>query len=132
MSSEHRTELRTDYLPAPELRGEPTVQEERVARRVAELLRGDDRPDVRYLDTARVAEMLCVEPSYVRDHWRELGGFRLPSKGGQGRLRFDPQEVKRRLSADTKAPERPRPQGSQRPRRLRDASAPLIPIRGEK
>jgi predicted DNA-binding transcriptional regulator AlpA len=71
---------------------------ERLARRVAELVAATPPPAVRYVDAAEVARVLGVERDWVYAHARELGAVRLG--GGQGRLRFDLQEVRRVVAAD--------------------------------
>lgn len=70
---------------------------ERLARRVAELVAATPPPAVRYVDAAEVARVLGVERDWVYAHARELGAVRLG--GGQGRLRFDLQEITRALAA---------------------------------
>jgi hypothetical protein len=70
---------------------------ERLARRVAELVAATSLPAARYVDAAEVARALGVERDWVYAHARELGAVRLG--GGQGRLRFDLQEIRRTLAA---------------------------------
>jgi hypothetical protein len=70
---------------------------ERLARRVAELVAASPPPAVRYVDAAEVARVLGVERDWVYAHARELGAVRLG--GGQGRLRFDLQEITRAVAA---------------------------------
>ena len=60
---------------------------EAIARRVVELQGVTPAP--RWVDAATAAEILGVSREYVYRHADELGAERLPSEGGQGRLRFD-------------------------------------------
>ena len=61
---------------------------EAIARRVAELLRGDSAaPAARLVDAATLAAMLGVERDWIFAHARELQAVRLGGK--RGRLRFD-------------------------------------------
>jgi len=50
------------------------------------------------VDAAVVAEFLSVDRSYVYEHASKLGALRLGS-GPRARLRFDLDEVRRRLTA---------------------------------
>lgn len=71
---------------------------EAIAGRVAELMADPARRApraVRYVDAAAVARALGVERDWVYDHARELGAVRLG--GPNGRLRFDLEEIPRRL-----------------------------------
>lgn len=71
---------------------------EAIADRVAELIgrpAGRAPHAIRYVDAATVARVLGVERDWVYDHARELGAVRLG--GPQGRLRFDLEEIPRRL-----------------------------------
>jgi hypothetical protein len=81
-----------------------------------------------FVDATRIASMLSVEPEYVRANWRELGGIRLPSDGGQGRLRFDPARVCQHLEAGD--PE-PQPAAAKRTAKARSAITDLLPVRGK-
>lgn len=69
---------------------------EAIARRVVELLRGEiiEQP-ARFLDAAALARELGVERDWVYEHAEQLGAIRLG--GPKGRLRFDRDEVSRRL-----------------------------------
>ena len=77
---------------------------ERSAHRVAELVAAAPPPAVRYVDAAKVAEVLGVERDWVYAHASDLGAVRLG--GPQGRLRFDLHEINRTL-ANTR--DRPHP-----------------------
>lgn len=71
---------------------------EAIADRVAELIAdsaGRSPRAMRYVDAATVARVLGVERDWVYDHARELGAVRLG--GPNGRLRFDLDEIPRRL-----------------------------------
>jgi hypothetical protein len=71
---------------------------EAIATRVAELTAGQRaEPAVRYLDAARLARMLGVEPGWVYANASRLGAIRLG--GPKGRLRFDVQHATRALAA---------------------------------
>lgn len=88
---------------------------EAIARRVAELLASRTRPGeaVRYLDAARLADVLGVERDWVYAHARQLGAIRLG--GPHGRLRFDLHLVQRNLSAaDVQRSETPASRASRR------------------
>lgn len=74
---------------------------ERLARRVAELVAATPPPAARYVDAAEVARVLGVERDWVYAHAQELGAVRLG--GGQGRLRFDLQEIRRTLATEARA-----------------------------
>jgi hypothetical protein len=78
---------------------------EAIAQRVAELLAA--RPGaVRYVDAARVAELLGVEREWVYAHARQLGAIRLG--GPQGRLRFDLHHIQGTLAGPRPAANPPR------------------------
>ncbi|MEX1142211.1 MAG: hypothetical protein WD399_03130 [Thermoleophilaceae bacterium] len=93
---------------------------EQIARRVANLLSAGQAASSRYLDAATLAAELGVDRHWVYANADRLGAIRLG--GPHGRLRFDRQEVRRRLVADapeaapTKAPTRRRRAG--RPSKL--------------
>jgi hypothetical protein len=101
---------------------------EAIAQRVAELLRGIEPPPVRYVDAARVAQVLDVEREWVYAHARQLGAFRLG--GPQGRLRFDLDHVKQALAQPAAPDAQPVP--AQPPGRHRRSCADrleLLPYR---
>jgi hypothetical protein len=89
------------------------------------------------LTPAELADFLSVERPYVYEHAAELGAFRLGS-GPRARLRFDLDEVKRRMggthclagreSSGTDSAS----EAVNRPRRRRrtGTSVELLPIRG--
>jgi hypothetical protein len=87
-----------------------------------------DRDLPQFVDASRIASMLGVEPEYVRANWRELGGVRLPSDGGHGRLRFDPAKVCQSLEADDPEPE---PAAAKSTAKPRSAITDLLPVRGK-
>jgi hypothetical protein len=70
---------------------------DRIAQRVAAVLaEGPAVPrPARYVDAAALARTLGVERSWVYAHADELGAVRLGGPGG--RLRFDLEDVRRRL-----------------------------------
>jgi hypothetical protein len=88
----------------------------------------------RLLTPAELAEWLNVERSYVYEHAEELGALRL-GDGPRARLRFDLDEVRRRIScfegrqSDTRdpAPQAVRPR---RRRRLSGTNVELLPVHG--
>lgn len=89
---------------------------EAIARRVVELLRGEEaegRP-ARLVDAATLARELGVEREWVYAHAEQLGAVRLG--GPNGRLRFDRHEVGKRLDGADVAAWRP---SRRRPRRHR-------------
>jgi hypothetical protein len=95
----------------------------------------------RLVDAKTLANWLGVNTSYVYTHAADLGAMRLPaaknasSKTAKPRLRFDLDDVRRRLSCyasrESEPPE-PASQAALRPRRRRRAgtSVDLLPIRG--
>jgi hypothetical protein len=78
---------------------------------------------------------LQVEPSFIYSHAAELGAMRLGT-GPRARLRFDLEDVKRRISCQT-GRESVEPdaasQAASRRRRRRSmgTNVPLLPIRGQ-
>ena len=86
---------------------------ERIATRLAELLRGHTTDEVRYVDPAFVARTLGVDRDWVYAHARELGGVRLG--GERGRLRFDLARICRDLACPAGPGDRPA--ATRRPRR---------------
>ena len=94
-------------------------------------------PD-RLLSPAELADWLGVERSFVYEHARELGALRLGS-GPRGRLRFDVEEVARRLREQGTCstgreyePPKPAQEAAKRRRRRKrmGTSGDLLPIRG--
>jgi hypothetical protein len=87
------------------------------------------------LTPAQLAEWLQVDRSYVYAHADELGAIRLGA-GKRARLRFDLEEVRRRLPCSTSRgaddPGNPAPEPIRRRRRTRalGTNVPLLPIRG--
>ncbi|HMH48516.1 MAG TPA: hypothetical protein VK538_12485 [Solirubrobacteraceae bacterium] len=96
------------------------------------------------LTVDEMARVLKVKPRFVRERWRALGGYRLPSsdgprkpsdKGGE-RLRFVLSETLARLDARqaserSEDPTTPAPVPRRAPRRRasKGPSADLLPIR---
>ena len=105
---------------------------EAIARRVAELLHEEPRPDRQsadLIDAAEVARRLGMDRSWVYSHAAELGAVRLGT-GPNARLRFDPERATRALNPVGDPPPRtepPRRAVRSRPRRRR---APLLPVKG--
>jgi hypothetical protein len=93
------------------------------------------------IDAKTLANWLGVNVSFVYTHAADLGALRLPAAKNGGtrtakpRLRFDVEDVKRRISccaSRESEPENPAPQAALRPRRRRRSgrSVDLLPIRG--
>lgn len=91
----------------------------------------------RLLTPAELAAWLSVTPGWVYEHSEALGALRLGA-GPKARLRFDLEDVKRRLSATScsegresssrdAAPEAVKPR---RRRRRLDTSVELLPVHG--
>lgn len=95
---------------------------EAVARRVAELLRGESVAG-ELIDAAEVAHRFNVSRSWVYEHATQLGAITL-GNGDKPRLRFDPATVYEQLAARPAPVTAPRG-SARRPR----ASAALLPIR---
>lgn len=105
---------------------------DRIARRVAELLRGDAPSGA--IDAAEVARRTGMSRGWVYDHADDLGATRLGG-GRRGSLRFDPASVDAFLARRDHAVAQetsPRPEAPRRRRRegATAAGAPLLPIRG--
>jgi hypothetical protein len=88
---------------------------EAIARRVAELLRGDNG---RYLDAAGIARRYGVGRAWVYQHKRELGAVAL-GNGPKPRLRFDAARVEALLEKQRADREPKRRERTRRPRALR-------------
>jgi hypothetical protein len=93
------------------------------------------RANGRLVTVAELATYLQVEASYVYSHADELGAMRLGG-GPKARLRFDLDEVKRRISCEGGREPTRRDAASQavsrrRRRRSLGTSVPLLPIRGQ-
>jgi hypothetical protein len=104
--------------------GTLSASEERIARRVAELLDGSP-PDRSLMATRDVAEWLGIEPETVRELADQLGAWRLPSEGGKGRLRFDRAEVERRLRPPDEGAKATKPR---RPPSRSSSPVALLPV----
>jgi hypothetical protein len=93
------------------------------------------RANGRLVTVSELASWLQVEPSYVYEHADELGAMRLGS-GPKARLRFDLEDVKRRISCEA-GRESVRPDAAsqavsrRRRRRSLGTTVPLLPIRGQ-
>ena len=101
---------------------------EAIARRVTQLLRHDPvaAAHERLVSAAEIARRFGVSRAWVYENADRLGAVRL-GRGARPRLRFDPQQVEKRLNT-------PHERGSPGPwRQLRDersiADADLIPLR---
>jgi hypothetical protein len=100
---------------------------DRIAQRVAAVLveGAAVHQPARYVDAAALARTLGVERSWVYAHADELGAVRLGGPGG--RLRFDLEDVRRRLPTARAVEVRRQPRGpGARPHRVADPVA-LIP-----
>ncbi|NLT06623.1 MAG: hypothetical protein GXY03_09980 [Solirubrobacterales bacterium] len=101
---------------------------EQIAQRVADLIGAGPGHRGRYVDAATLATELGVERHWVYAHASQLGGIRLG--GGRGRLRFDLDEVRRRLAAEDR-PQQEAARKRGRRRRRKPADPPdLIPYEG--
>jgi hypothetical protein len=100
---------------------------EAIAQRVAQLLREPAAPRaVRYVDATHVARVLDVDREWVYTHARQLGAIRLG--GSTGRLRFDLQQIERRLAHDHETTHhRPAFPASRRRRRSAQSRVDLLP-----
>lgn len=95
----------------------------------------------RLVDVAELASRLGVSRDFVYRHGDRLGAVRL-GNGPKARLRFDPEEAAKRLTAVSAGSDSSPPilaqQAASRPRRRRGSGtavphlgdAPLLPIRG--
>ena len=82
---------------------------EAIARRVAELLRAERGPSIRWFTPSEVADRFGVSRSWVYEHAEDLGVVRLGA-GPRARLRFDPSQVSSALRrATSKDPPGPDP-----------------------
>src|SRR5262249_34894437 len=97
----------------------------------------DTKAPKRLLTPAQLADFLAVERSFVYEHAAALGAMRL-SDGPRARLRFDLEDVKRRLCATSCSggresgvtePASPA-RSSARRRRTAGTNVELLPIRG--
>src|SRR5215217_4763216 len=95
---------------------------EAVAERVAQKLRGHRLS--RYGDAQAVCERFGVSADYVYAHANELGAIRLGERP-KARLRFDLDEVERRLYGNGRPPT---PSPKPRPRRRRKQRSPAVEL----
>jgi hypothetical protein len=96
-----------------------------IARRVLTLIRDElSAAPVRLVTAKTLAEVLDVKPSWVYAHAAELQAVRLG--GDNGRLRFDLDEVQRRLNGDHHAPNRRRPAARQQT--VMEVRGELLPL----
>ena len=101
---------------------------ERIARRVAELLRAEaSAPLEPWLTAAEVAERYSVSRAWVYDNAGSLGAIRLGA-GTKARLRFDPNRVQEHFSERDRSPDAAPERREGRRRWVPEAD--LIPIRG--
>ena len=99
---------------------------ERIARRVAELLRSESPSASARLTADDVAHRYSVSRTWVYENAERLGAVRL-GDGSRARLRFEPDRVREHFeAADRSAREQP----DRRTRHRWVAEADLIPIRG--
>jgi len=96
---------------------------EAIARRVAELIRGELGPPLRLLTPSEVAARFGVSRTWVYAHADELGAMRLGT-GPRARLRFDVSRVTSAISPRAS-------NGTAHPPRKEDqGAADLLPIYG--
>ena len=96
---------------------------EAIARRVAELIRGELGLPSRLLSPSEVAALLRVSRTWVYEHADELGAVRLGT-GPRARLRFDASRVSSAISSGAS-------NGTPRlPRKEAQCAADLLPIYG--
>jgi hypothetical protein len=101
---------------------------ERIARRVAEILRAEtSAPTEPWLTAADLADRYSVSRAWVYDNAGLLGAVRIGT-GTKARLRFDPERVRERFR-DHDQPLEPSRKPRERPRRW-VPEADLIPIHG--
>jgi hypothetical protein len=101
---------------------------ERIARRVAEILRSEpSAPAEKWLTAADVAARYSVSRTWVYENAELLGVVRLGS-GAKARLRFDPAGVRQHFNDEGQRSEPPRRQRASQRRWVPEAD--LIPIRG--
>ena len=99
---------------------------ERIARRVAELLRSESPSASAWLTAADVAHRYSVSRTWVYENAERLGAVRL-GDGSRARIRFEPDRVREHFeAADGSAREQP----DRRMRHRWVAEADLSPIRG--
>lgn len=101
---------------------------ERIARRVAEILRSESSPPAeKWLTAADVAARYSVSRTWVYDNAELLGVVRLGT-GRKARLRFDPARLREHFKDDDRRHEPP--SSDRGPARRWVPEADLIPIRG--
>ena len=98
---------------------------EAVARRVADLLRGEEVGGGELIDAAEVARRFGVSTTFVYRHAARLGAVRL-GDGPRARLRFDPSTVSEALKAAEPSP----PTSTRRRRTTERGSVELLPVHG--
>jgi hypothetical protein len=102
---------------------------EAIARRVAELLRGELLPASRLLTPSEVAERFAVSRTWVYEHADDLGAIRL-GEGPKARIRFDGDVVTRALRChEPPDADEPAPGCRADPANPR-TTPPLLPIYG--
>jgi hypothetical protein len=100
---------------------------ERIARRVAEILRSESQPASSWLTAAGVAKTFAVSRAWVYDNADRLGAERLGS-GTRARLRFDPDRVRAYFDEVSRERRAAPPRAPSARRWVPEAD--LIPIRG--
>lgn len=115
--------------PAPD-----SIDAERIARRVVEVLREEEGPTNRgLLKTAEAARLLGVDAEWVRANRVALGAVKL-GDGPKARLRFPREAIDAYLAArKVGANVRSEEQSTSRPKALRRrrGSAPSLPATGQ-
>jgi hypothetical protein len=112
----------------------PDDDADRIARRVVEVLREEERPArAGLLRTKEAALLLGVDAEWVRAHRVALGAVRL-GDGPKARLRFPREAIDaylgtRKVGATAGAEKEP--VGPRRQTRRRDASVPSLSSRGQ-
>lgn len=111
---------------------------EAIARRVVELQGEMGAPAAAgRVDAATAAQILGVKRDYVYRHAAELGAERLPSEGGQGRLRFDVGRLLERADCTAGSSPGEAANGGGQPRQAPARRSPkrqrvaLLPVRGD-
>lgn len=99
-----------------------------IARRVVKLL--TDSEAVGLIDAAELARRLGVSRDAIYRRADELAAARV-GDGKRGRLRFDPEEVAKRLSSGQAKPEAPPQRRDPHRRPSRSTRTPLLPIAGQ-
>lgn len=103
---------------------------EAVARRVVELLLGEELPTGELVDAAEIARRFSISADYVYRNADQLGCIRLGT-GSRPRLRFDPAIARSRIEQE-KVRDAEAKEHRRKPRSVRRAASnDLLPIKGE-